>query len=259
MSDEPHRSLPTRPAWRRVAERGDNSAFAVEEICRAIGPALEQDCHADISPEFLRSIRRVFEEREASLFKDDVTPQIESLRGLAGFGIGRAVLNNVSLVSATEAGGISTLIEATKAALVNRAVRGAWQVEEHDLRKSSAPRANNVRARLEQGIADTDFEALAARILNLDPSRPPRTPLKQRGLDSSSWNSPFLRREEDHPRYARVRHRCGVAPRPSGRTAGLQGLQGDRGSGRLRIEQCASSFASGCTRQARTRSATTRR
>jgi hypothetical protein len=172
-----------RPAWKRVAERGDNHAYTLEEISHAIRPALEQDCHADLTPEFLCGIRAVFEERDACLFKDDVTPKIQALRDQAGCGIGLAVVNNVALISATEAEGISVLIEATKAALMDRAARGARQVEEHYLRKSSAPRANDVRARLEQAIAGTDLDALTARILNLDPRRPPPAPIKQRGLD----------------------------------------------------------------------------
>lgn len=181
MSDGPHRSLPMRPAWRRVAERGDKLAYTPEEISQALAPALEQDCRDDMSPEFLRGIRQVFE--EPSLFKDAVTPRLEALRAEAGCGIARAVLDNVGLVSATEADGLAVLIDATKSALIDRAARGARQVEEHYLRRSKAPRANDVRARLEQGIASTDFEAIASRILNIDPQRLPRTPLKQRGLD----------------------------------------------------------------------------
>ena len=183
MSDGPHRSLPMRPAWRRVAERGDKRAYTREEISQTIAPALEADCNADMNSEFLRSVRAVFEERDASLFKDDVTPQIEALRRQAGCGIGRVVLDNVSLVSAAEGEGLAVLQEALKGALIGQAARGARQVEEHYLRKSSAPRANDVRARLEEGIASTDFEALAARILNVDLRRPQRMPLKQRGLD----------------------------------------------------------------------------
>lgn len=42
-----------RPGWRRVAKRGDNRAFAPEEVCDALIPALEEDCRADLSPAFL--------------------------------------------------------------------------------------------------------------------------------------------------------------------------------------------------------------
>ena len=181
MSDGPHRSLPMRPAWRRVAERGDNCAFTPEEISRALAPALEQDCRDDMSPNFLSGVRHVVE--EPSLFKDDVAARLEALRPQAGSGIGRAVLENVSLLSAEETNGFTVVQEALKAALVDRANRGARQVEEHHLRAASAPRANDVRGRLDEGIACTDFDVIVARVLNVDPKQQPRTPLKQKGLD----------------------------------------------------------------------------
>lgn len=183
MSDGPHRSLPMRPAWWRVAERADNHAYTPEEVSTALAPALEQDCRADITPEFIRNVHAAFEERDASLFKDEITPYIDVLRSRAGSGMDRAVLDNVCAISATDAQGIDVLLEATKAALLDRAARGARQVEEHYLRRSNAPRAADVRARLEGAIAAADLEAIASRILNLDPRRRPPVPLKQSGLD----------------------------------------------------------------------------
>jgi len=104
-----------RPAWRRVAERGDKRACSAEEISQALSPALEQDCRDEMSPEFLSGIRRVVE--EPSLFKDDVAARLEALRPQAGSGIGRAVLDNVGLLSAADADGF---------AVVQEAVKGTW-------------------------------------------------------------------------------------------------------------------------------------
>jgi DNA polymerase III alpha subunit len=172
-----------RPAWRRVAERGDKHAYAVDEISRAMVPALEQDCRADLRPDFVRDIRAVFKEREARLFKEDVAPRIEALRSSAGCGIGLALVNNVSFVSQEEADGIDALVKATEAALRDCAARRARQVEEHYLRKSSSARAYDVRGRLEQAIATTDLHGLAMRVLNIDVRRLPVMSLKQGGLD----------------------------------------------------------------------------
>lgn len=121
------RSLPMRPAWRRVAERADKRAFTPEEISQALTPAMEQDCRDDMSPEFLSGIRRVVE--EPSLFKDDVAARLEALRPQAGAGIGRAVLDNVRLLSAAEADGFAVVQEAVKAALgiARTAAPGKWR------------------------------------------------------------------------------------------------------------------------------------
>lgn len=182
MSDGPHRSLPMKRGWQRVAERADNRAFAADEISTAIIPALEQDCRDEMSTGFIDGIRRVFEEQESMLFKDDVRARIEDLRGQAGCGIGRTLLDNVVQISATDTAGVAALINAMTAALGDRATRCSRQTEEHYYRNSTAPRAINVRARFEEGIASASLDALARQVLKLD-ARSPARPLKRDGLD----------------------------------------------------------------------------
>jgi hypothetical protein len=183
MSDGPHRSLPMRPGWKRVAERAGNVAYGTDEVIAAMVPALTQDCRREISPDFLEDIRTVLREQDASLFKDDVRPHIEALRDAAGSGIGRTLLNNVSQILATDALGLETLVDAFAAALKDHAARGARQVEEHYLRKSTAPRAHNTRARIEQASADTQYEALARQLLGFKTAEPLRPALKRQDLD----------------------------------------------------------------------------
>lgn len=183
MSDGPHRSLPMPPGWKRVAERSDNAAFSCEEISTALIPALEQDCRAEMSPELIDGVRVVLEAQEASLFKEDVRPQLEALRGVAGCGIGRALLENVIEQSPKGAAELDALPGAMTAALQDRAARGARQIEEHYYRKSTTPRAQNTRARIEQSIANSPLEALARQILKLDARDSARPSLRQQGLD----------------------------------------------------------------------------
>lgn len=180
MSDGPHKSLPMTRGWRRVAERGDKRAYSIAEIGDAIVLALEQDCRVEMSPEFIAALRRVAEER--SLFSDGAT-RFESLRPFAGPGIGRVVLDNVGPLSDAEISGLSLLRESVKVALQDRALRGSRQVEEHYLREATAPRANNVRGRLEDGVAVADLEVLVERLLNADPAGIPRALAKQAALD----------------------------------------------------------------------------
>jgi hypothetical protein len=181
MSDGHHRCLPMRRAWQRLAERADKRAYMAEEISDALAPALEQDCRDELASEFLSGLRCVIE--ESSLFRDDMAARLQVLRPEAGIGLGRAFLDNVSLLSAADHEGIAVVQQALKSALVDRANRGARQVEEHYLRESSAPRANNVRRRLEDGIGCTDFDAIVTRVLSVDPKRAPNAPVKKKGLD----------------------------------------------------------------------------
>ena len=170
-----------RRRWQLVAERADKRSYTVAEITDALVPALERDCRDEMSPEFIAGLRRVAE--EPSLFSDDAAARLESLRSFAGSGMGRAVLDNVGPLAAVDIEGWSLLRESLKAAVQDRANRGIRQVEEHYLREATAPRANNVRARITDGVASADFDALVARVLSAKPIRIPRAPTKQTGLD----------------------------------------------------------------------------
>ena len=183
MSDGPHRSLPMRAGWKRVAERAGNVAYPMDEITAAIGPAVAQDCRQELSPDFLQSICAIYTEQDGSLFKDDVRPQIEALRDAAGYGIGRALLNNVARISPAEASQVEALVAAFAATLKDRAARGARQVEEHLLRKSGVPRALNTRARIDLASANAPYEALARELLKLKTRAPNRSALKKQDLD----------------------------------------------------------------------------
>jgi hypothetical protein len=180
MSDGPHRSLPMRPRWKRVAECGDNHAFAPDEVSRALLPALEQDCRDEISPQFITSFRELYQ----SLFKDHLGEELEALRPAAGCGIGGTILDYAIQLAANDENGFDAPTKAMTSALIDRAAKGARQVEEHYCRESTAPRGQGVRSRIEQAISDSSpaIEGLSRKILNLD-SEPSAPATKQQGLD----------------------------------------------------------------------------
>jgi len=182
MSDGPHRSLPMRSGWKRVAERGDKRAFAADEISRAIVPALEQDCRTEMQLGFIDRVYKAFRDHETSLFKDGISQQLDGLRDMAGSGIGRMVLDHAILVAERGGTGKRGMEDALRNALTDRAAKGARQVEEHYCRESSSPRAQKVRERIEEGIRGADIGGLARQIMEAD-SPSPRQPLRQEGLD----------------------------------------------------------------------------
>jgi hypothetical protein len=182
MSDGPHRSLPMSSGWKRVAERGDKRAFTADEITRAIVPALAQDCRREMQPGFVDRVFKAFRDHESSLFKEGLAQQLETLRDMAGSAIGRSVLDFSIMVAERGGTGRRGMEEALKSALTDRAAKGARQVEEHYYRKANAPRAQEVRQRIEQGIRGADLGELARGILKVDPPSP-RPALRQQGLD----------------------------------------------------------------------------
>jgi hypothetical protein len=183
MSDGPHKSLPMRRGWRRVAEYADNQTFDSEEVAMAVIHAVKQDCQADLSPEYISSLRAVFRVSENLLFKRDVQPELEALRGQAGSGMGSTLLELAIQKSAIEEPTPKSLERVLTDALTDRVARCARQVEEHYLRESAQPRANTVRGRIERASNRPAIENLARQILKPDGDGSSLPTLKRQGLD----------------------------------------------------------------------------
>jgi hypothetical protein len=180
MSDGPHRSLPMRRGWKKVAECGANHAFAPEQVSQRIAPALEEDCRDELPPGFTDALQG----RYGSLFRNQLETDLESLRDLAGHGIGRVILDHAIHLAANGDTGTDAPLKAVNRALMDRAQRCSRQVEEHYLREASDRKAKHVRARIDDGIGQAApvVEALARKILKID-SGSNSKPQKQDGLD----------------------------------------------------------------------------
>lgn len=183
MSDGPHRSLPMRPGWKRVAEFSDNMAFSSGEIAKAVVPALVQDLRHEVKPVVLDEAYRLFRRHESSLFKDSLPEQLQHLRRNAGSGLEKSLLDHAMVVAERGISGRDGFAEAVKNTLVERAARGARQVEEHYCRKSAALRGQQVRERIERAIHDANLGEVSHRILNFDGTSVENRLSKQSGLD----------------------------------------------------------------------------
>lgn len=181
MSDGPHRSLPMRRGWKKVAECGDNRAFAPEEVSERVAPALKEDCREEMSPAFLDSFNGLYD----TLFRANLESELESLSDLAGSGLGRRVIENAIRQAAQGETGPDAPVKALTNALMDHAARCSKQVEEHWLRESSERRARDVRSRVDDGIrqAAPAVEGLARKLLKIDAGSSAARPQKQQGLD----------------------------------------------------------------------------
>lgn len=180
MSDGPHKSLAMRRGWKKVAECGDNQAYAPEEVSQRIVPALEDDCRLELGPGLVDSLQSLYE----SLFRGQIESELENLRDLAGPGIGRVIIDYAIQLAASGETDPDALLKAVNNALMDRALRCSRQVEEHYLRESSDRRAQRVRNRIDNGIgqAASSVQALARRILKIE-SGSPNPPRKQDSID----------------------------------------------------------------------------
>src|ERR1051325_3292554 len=185
MSDGPHKSLPMRPGWKRFAERADLAAFDCDQVAELAIPALQDDWNDEVAPH-IDALRNVlFEDRQGLLSGAQDTAELEQLKRLSpGNTLWRAVIDNVAQSVANGLTGPQALEKGGTDALVDRAGRGAVQVEEHYLRRTGdEQRATDVRARLDEGFARASIEGMARRVLGLESGNGPGQPQKLQGLD----------------------------------------------------------------------------
>ena len=181
MSDGPHRSLPMRRWWRRLAERADKCAFDVEEVADVLVPTLESECCNELAPTFLRRLREL--SAEPGLFGPAESPQLESLGAQTQNGLSRRILDNVAVLSPAESAGSNFLQRALENAIYAETPRYFRQIEEHYRRRSPASRAQRERDRLNEALGRADISAVARKLLKPDGSGSvSRVPLKT-GLD----------------------------------------------------------------------------
>jgi hypothetical protein len=181
MSDGPHRSLPMRPWWRRVAARGDNCNFSPDEVSQALVPALERECLAELRPNFLEGLRSLLS--EPTLFSPILSPQAEILDGQARTGLERLVLDNIAVLSPEDAADFNYVQRGLENALRGHAQSYSRQIEEHWQRKASGARTQRIRTRLEDALGTTDFSGVAQRVLRPAGQRSSTSVPQKTGLD----------------------------------------------------------------------------
>jgi hypothetical protein len=132
-----------------------------------------------MTPQFIETFCGVYH----SLFKDQLPSELEALRPAAGCGIGGSLLDHARLLAANGETGPDAPEKAMTSALTDRAAKGARHVEEHYCRKSDAPRAQDVRSRIEQAIGGSHqaLEGLSRKVLKRYSGS--SVPIKQQGLD----------------------------------------------------------------------------
>ena len=165
MSDGPHKSLPMRSGWKKVANFGNNSAFTMAEIRGALISALDSDCRCDVKPGFVNRLVQAFQEYGSSLFPDQFMSKLEGLQKKAGSGVGRTILDFAVEAVAHGRTNISDLEDAVANALTDHATRGSRQVEEHICRKTSFSQGQEVGRRIDEAIHDAPIKVLAQHLV----------------------------------------------------------------------------------------------
>ena len=184
MSDGPHRSLKMRRGWKQLAKRADKKAFAPEEVRDAFPVALEQDWRAEVPKILFWKAREILRDGQGSFFGDQRIERLERIRmEAAGYPLANTFLDCAIQKAAQGCSGDRAVREAIGDALLDRALRGTRQVEEHYRRESLQERALHVRDRLEDGVKQSDIAEIARRLVKIDKSKQVIGSARQTGLD----------------------------------------------------------------------------
>lgn len=186
MSDGPHRSLPRRPKWRELANRADKSAFDIDQICEALGPALRDDWKVEECDDLMRAIVSfVGTDGQASIFDSEKIGELETLRRemVGGYPLRRMVVDHIIRELSRGGFGPDAVSEGTASALNAQANKGRYQIEEHYARASTLGRSKNVGNRLDSALSQFNFNALARELTGQSPAFTPARPTRHRDID----------------------------------------------------------------------------
>lgn len=183
MSDGPHRSLPRRPSWKKVAARSDKKTYSADDIKEALVCALRDDWSKEAAGPLINGLRNLLESGQSDLFVDPLQ-QLRSLRNeSAGLALGCDIVDATELALRQGIRGLDALEEGAFKALLGRSLSSERQIEEHYRREATSSRAINVRDRLHEAIDIAPLRGLARSLLGLDSSFVPRHAPKHGGLD----------------------------------------------------------------------------
>lgn len=166
MSDGPHRSLPLRRHWKKLAEWAATPSFSPDEVAASIPDALLKDFKEVYVP--LLRIREIFVGDDRPLFHEYCADELEAVRhSCRGVTVGNILVDCAIQANADGLAGDIALKTALINALLAHARGNCHSIEEHYQRE--APRnAVNVRARLRAARDQVSYGELASGLITSD-------------------------------------------------------------------------------------------
>ncbi|WP_183345855.1 hypothetical protein [Geomonas paludis] len=176
MSDGPHRSLPLRRHWKKVAELASKPAFSVGDVAALLRAALVKDLSSNV----LKQLQKILN----GLFAEDCKAQLEEVRNQCR----GSAMDNLLIDCAIEANtlgltGDLACIAAVENSLQQYFLGVSRQVVEHYLRRAPAFPVD-MRKRLAEVGECASLPDLSKRILSGNGINPRSFSIqKQTGID----------------------------------------------------------------------------
>lgn len=184
MTDGPHKSLPMKPGWRKVAQRARNPAFTPKELAEAVTRPLLAECNA----EFVRRVGTALNPTDQTrLFEEspqEVAARLHKLRASApGSQFAENLLDATIYAIYHPAGGVPVL-EAALPVAVHATAESAFRgIEEHGLRKEGRATADSLRNRLSTADGLLDYRAIGDQLMQGGSPKNKSAAPKHTGLD----------------------------------------------------------------------------
>ncbi|TPK85700.1 hypothetical protein FJ936_09175 [Mesorhizobium sp. B2-4-13] len=188
MSDGPHKSLPLRPKYRRVAEWAYKSAFAIPEVCEAAESALVQDANMELRGVIKQLVDIVEGSDLFSRQPDELQRQLYELRDdPAVHPLAASAIECIQMAVQEGLQGRDAVQSGIATALSERLDANARTTEEHYLAERGPGAGRTIRNRMGEVSAgmheNGSFTRIARSLLGDGTVAITRTPAVRDGLD----------------------------------------------------------------------------
>lgn len=184
MSDGPHRSLPLRPRWKRVAECADKDVFSEDTARQWLDAAIHADFSAEVPDQLIKGLRAIFCESDQASFLPVSCDDVENLRVLTnGTPLANLVVDCAAAAASAGQVGEAALDTAMTDAVQELVERNRRGMEEHYRRESGPRRSGHFKDRINSIQNGHSASGVVKQIMSGAKARVTRRPPKQSGIE----------------------------------------------------------------------------
>ncbi|MBY5751471.1 hypothetical protein [Rhizobium leguminosarum] len=187
MSDGPHKSLPLRHGYQRVAAWAFKPAFSINQVGEAAEVALLRDVAIEVVPT-LKPLLAIVDGQDLLSLASSMHDQLDRLRvDPAVDTLAANVVEGAQMALREGYGGLVALERGLTSALAERLAAGGRAMEEHYLVKAGPGACQQMRRRMNETIAQMTnngaFDRMAKSILGDRSVSVARSPTIHDGID----------------------------------------------------------------------------
>ncbi|WP_064707252.1 hypothetical protein [Rhizobium bangladeshense] len=187
MSDGPHKSLPLRHGYQRVAAWAFKPAFSINQVGEAAEAALLRDLAIEVAPT-IKPLLAIVDGQDLLSLASSMHEQLDRLRvDPAVDTLAANAIEGAQMALREGYGGLAAMEKGLASALAERLAAGGRAMEEHYLVKAGAGACQQMRRRMNETITHMTksgtFDRMAKSVLGDRSVSVARTPTVHDGVD----------------------------------------------------------------------------